>query len=98
MQLTFCFLFTGIEWLFDVYLFLFSYVTILPSIHLSIAVNPERAIGIRHVAETKATSYLFHSARLTDKEVPGEGLDPLTILSKPNLSSPLEIVVLRLVC
>jgi len=93
--------------LMEFILCLIRYLTILPSVHLSIAISPDQAIAMRHPDELKATSpfkqALWEDASKsrvvqiddgvkTDTSTDGEDSDV-----NLNRSSPLDMVFQRLV-
>ena len=82
-------------------------MTILPSVHLSIAVSPDEAIAMRHPAETQASlpfQQAFWEDNSQSRVVPSDdevktdaGTDGEDGGMSSNKSSPLDMVFQRLV-
>ena len=64
------------------------YITILPTIHVSMTLSPDEAILVRHADEMSAASQAYQQAP--------DWMHAAEILGNPNQSSPLDIVLQRL--
>jgi hypothetical protein len=89
-------------------LYFIRYLTILPSVHLSIALSPDEAIALRHPAEMQATSPFLpgglweddgrhHDISGDDSIKAGSGMGSEDGSTSSNKSSPLDMVFQRLV-
>jgi hypothetical protein len=84
------------------------YLTVLPSVHLSVAVSPDEAVAMRHPAEMEATSPFLQGGSWEDnipnRDVAGDdsikagsGMGSDDVSTSSNKSSPLDMVFQRLV-